>query len=88
MASRLKVRGAQLVGRVPNANDPRGKRNAQAQAAAFLQDGRGVGRDRDGRLEVDLEDPDLGLATTEEVAELRARVDVLEAALKAAGLVV
>lgn len=84
MANQLNKRGPQQVGRIPRAGDPRERRNSQAVAAAYLQDGVGLERATDGKLQVDLD----VVASAESVAELQARIEKLEAVIKAAGTVI
>ena len=83
MAGKLTKRGPQLLGRVPRPGDPRSKRNPAAAAAAYLQDGFGLKRDSQGKLELNFD----VIATNEQVSDLQARIETLEAAIKAAGTV-
>lgn len=83
MAGRLRRIGAQQIGRVPRAGDPRAARNAAAHAAEYIQDGEGLSRDSQGRLRVDFTDPETGAASKSDIATLQTQIDELRALIEA-----
>ena len=81
MANLLNGRGPQAQGRIPRAGDPRARRNSQAASSAHLLDGEGLTRDGVGRLQLEF------TGVSEQITLLNNRIETLEAALKAAGMV-